>query len=54
MSLLNEKCIDEKVYCITWNKYRKFKNPKISNIFNETLAFSVIYNKNVNNSKCGI
>ena len=32
------------------NKYEKFKNPKISYIFNETLVLSIIYSKFDNNN----
>ena len=32
----------KKICCITCNKYRKFKNPKISHIFDKTLGFSFI------------
>ena len=33
------------IYCINWNKYRNFKSPKISWIFNETLILSIICDK---------
>ena len=33
------------LYCIKCNKYRKFKNPKISHIFDEILVLSIIYYK---------
>ena len=32
----------KKRYCINCNKYRKFKNPKLPYIFNETLILSFI------------
>ena len=35
----------KKIYCIKCNKYRKFKNPKISYIFNKTLVLSIICDK---------
>ena len=46
-NIVNEiiKNINEKIYCIKCYKYRKFKNLKISYIFNETLVLFVIYNK---------
>ena len=39
----------KKIYCIKWNKYRKFKKTKISNIFNERLVLSITCNKHGNN-----
>ena len=42
--------MNEKIYCIMCNKYEKFKNPKISYIFNETLVLSIIYSKFDNNN----
>ena len=42
--------INEKVYCIKCNKYRKFKNPKISYIFNVTLVLSFTCDKCGSNS----
>ena len=39
-----------KNYCIKCNKYRKFKNPKKSYIFNETVVLSIIYNECGNNN----
>ena len=42
----------KKIYCIKWDKYRKFKNPKISHIFDKKLVLSIIYNKcNSNDEK---
>ena len=35
----------KKFYCITCCKYRKFKNPKISYIFEENILLSIIYSK---------
>ena len=35
----------KKIYCINCNKYRKFKNSKISYIFDQTLVLSIICNK---------
>ena len=35
----------KKMHCIQCNKYRKFKKPKTSNIFEKTLFFSIIYDK---------
>ena len=32
----------KKIYCIKYNKYRKFKNSKISYIFDKTLVLSII------------
>ena len=34
-----------KIYCIVCTKYKKFKIPKISCIFNKTLRLSYVYNK---------
>ena len=34
-----------RIYCIICGKYRKFKNPIISYIFEKTLAFSIICSK---------
>ena len=36
-----------KIYCNVCNKYRKFKNLKISYIFKKFLGLSIVY------SKCG-
>ena len=33
----------KKIYCVFCNKYRKFKNPKISYIFEKALVLSIIY-----------
>ena len=33
-----------KIYCNVYNKYRKFKNPKISCIFKKSLTLSIVYN----------
>ena len=35
----------KKKYCVIWGKYRKLKKPKTSNIFEETLVFSIICSK---------
>ena len=32
----------KKIYCIKYNKYRKFKNPEISSILDKTLVLSII------------
>ena len=40
-----------KIYCVICDKYRKFKNPKISYIFEKTLALSVICSKCHNENK---
>ena len=34
-----------KVYCNVCDKYRKFKNPKISYIFKKTLSLFIVYSK---------
>ena len=34
-----------KRYCIIWDKYIKFKNPKISYIFEKTLNLSIVCSK---------
>ena len=34
-----------KIYCIVWDKYRKFKNTKIQFIFKKALGLSTVYNK---------
>ena len=36
-----------KIYCSVCNKYRKFKNHKVSYIFEKALGLSIVY------SKCG-
>ena len=33
------------IYCVICGKYRTFKKPKISYIFEKTLAFSIISSK---------
>ena len=48
MNLLKIKM--KKIFCIKCNKYTKFKNPKISYIFNETLVPSIICSKIGNNN----
>ena len=35
----------KKIYCVFCGEYRKFKNPKISCIFEKTLVFSIICSK---------
>ena len=35
----------EKIYCVICGKYKKFKNSKISYIFEKTLVLSIIYSK---------
>ena len=35
----------KRLYCAICGKYRKFKNPKISYIFEKKLGLSIIYNK---------
>ena len=35
----------KKIYCFKCYKYRQFKNPKMSYIFNETLVLSIICDK---------
>ena len=37
-----------KIYCNVCNKYKKFKNPKMSYIFKKTLSLSIVY------SECGL
>ena len=36
------------IYCFIFGKYRKFKNPKISYIFQKALVLSIIWSKNKN------
>ena len=36
------------IYCVIFGKYRRFKNPKISYIFQKALVLSVIWSKNKN------
>ena len=38
----------KKIYCVICGKYKKFKNPKISYIFEKTLVLSIICSKFVN------
>ena len=33
------------LYCVICSKYKKFKNPKISYIFEKTLVFSIVCSK---------
>ena len=35
----------EKIYCVICGKYKKFKNSKISYIFEKTLVLSIICSK---------
>ena len=35
----------EKIYCVICGKYRKFKKPRISYIFEKTLVLSIIFKK---------
>ena len=35
----------KKIYCVISGKYRKFKKPEISYIFEKTLVFSIICSK---------
>ena len=35
----------KKLYCVNYRKYRKFKNPKISYIFEKTLVLSITCSK---------
>ena len=35
----------KKIYCVNYGKRRKFKNPKISHIFEKTLVISIICDK---------
>ena len=41
----------KKLYCVICCKYRKFKNPKISYIFEKSLVLSIIYSKCKNEDK---
>ena len=34
-----------KIYCNVFDKYRKFKNPKILHIFKKTLGISIVGSK---------
>ena len=38
----------KKLYCVICGKYRKFKNPKISYIFEKALVLTIIYSKRKN------
>ena len=44
----------KKIYCIICGKYRKFKNPKISYIFQKKVAVSIICYKCGNEDKKNI
>ena len=35
----------KKIHCLICGKYRKFKKPKISYIFQKTLTLSIIFSK---------
>ena len=39
------------IYCIVCGKYKKFKNPKISYIFDETWIVFIIFSKCVTETK---
>ena len=41
---------EKKTYCVEYNKYRKFVNPKISVFFDKALVLSIIYSKGDNNN----
>ena len=41
----------KKIYYINCSKYRKFKNPEVSYIFNKMLVLSVICDKCASNDK---
>ena len=41
----------KKLYCVICCKYRKFKNPKLSYIFEKSLVLSIIYSKCKNEDK---
>ena len=43
LSINSKKVQMKKVCCIICGKYRKFKNPNISSIFNKSLVLSIIY-----------
>ena len=44
MKMKDEKKIKmKKIYCITFGKNRKFKNPKISYIFEKPLVLSILF-----------
>ena len=40
-----------KIYCNVCNKYKNFKNPKTSYIFEKTLDLSIVYSKCVHEYK---
>ena len=40
----------KKTYCVEYNKYRKFVNPKTSVFFDKALVISIIYRKGDNNN----
>ena len=42
LSIHSKKVQMKKICCIICGKYRKFKNPKISSIFNKSLVLSII------------
>ena len=44
----NQKRLDENNLLFIFGKYRKFKNPKISYIFQKALVLSIIWSKNKN------
>ena len=35
----------KKLCCVNWGKYKKFKNPKVSYIFEKALVFPIICTK---------
>ena len=39
-----------KIYCVKWNKFRKFVYPKISYILDKTLKLSIIFSKCIDNN----
>ena len=40
--IIIKKVVMKKIYCVICGKYRKFNDPKISYIFEKTLALSSI------------
>ena len=40
--IITKKVNMKKIYCVICGKHRKFNDPKISNIFEKTLALSTI------------
>ena len=48
---MDKKVNVENIYCIKCNKYWKFKNSKVSYIFNKTLIFSFIGNTCADNKE---